>query len=523
MSNLRRVLTGLFALVSLASYSSIAFAQFQVLVDRVPRDANTLILFNVEKIHQSPLAQKDGWREQHNKLFSSGLIAVPPDTTQFAMAAQMDIELMRPNWEASVLNLNYTPSMPKVAARFGGSVDKIETRNAAALPGDTYVIQWGERMAGLMMPANRQRVASWIRDVYADSRRRPLTAYLTEAVSFADKLGTPIIMAMDMSHVYSPKFIRGRLETAECLKGKDVDLDKLAATLSSIRGVTLGITIKEKVYGRLKVDFSQDVSMLEGHAKPMILEVLGNRGAMINEFHDWEERVSANELSIAGPLYQSGMQRIFSVLDTPPALQSAQSPSEAGTNSTEQTEESQKRLVGLATQQYYNSLMQLINDLRGKRGGTGFSTAGQVGMWFERYARRIDGLPILNVDRELVDFGAYAANQLRDGENAMKGVGAKQAMRISEKPNAEVYDYRYAYGARAGVNRYGQGVARGGYAYGTRYNWQESLRLEGQQQSRIRTQERIRGYSDANSIQQGLEAEAAHIRRVMTDRYGIEF
>ena len=100
----------------------------------------------------------------------------------------------------------------------------------------------------------------------------------------------------------------------------------------------------------------------------------------------------------------------------------------------------------------------------------------------------------------------------------MKGIGARQAIRISETPNAQVYNYRYAAGG--GVNRWG-GAYGGAYQY--RENPRASLALEGQQRSRIRTQERIRGYGSANSIAQSLEAEIAQVRVQLTEKYGIEF
>lgn len=66
---------------------------------------------------------------------------------------------------------------------------------------------------------------------------------------------------------------------------------------------------------------------------------------------------------------------------------------------------------------------------RGKRKSTEFVTWGQVGGWFERYARKIDNLPILNVDPEMLDYGVFVADSLRQSETVMKGIGAKSGMR----------------------------------------------------------------------------------------------
>ena len=264
------------------------FGQFETLVRHLPEDANTLVLFNVEEILASPLAEKEGWRERLENMYSSGLILVPPQANQFVIASQMDIELMEPHWTATVMNLSYEPSMIDVTKRYGGNVDEIDHQDAAVLPNDTYVIKFGKFIAGTMSPADRQKATRWIEHAFSNNDSRPLGEYLTEAEGYADTKKTPIILAIDLQHVLSPSLIRSRLGSAELLKGKNVDLDALAKALSSIRGATLGLNLTDHMFGGLKIDFSEDVSMTKEFAKPLVLQVLSNHGAMIQEFNDWE-------------------------------------------------------------------------------------------------------------------------------------------------------------------------------------------------------------------------------------------
>ena len=51
----------------------------------------------------------------------------------------------------------------------------------------------------------------------------------------------PIIMAMDFTNVFSPAYVRSRLETTETLKGQDADLDQISEVLASIKGVETGL------------------------------------------------------------------------------------------------------------------------------------------------------------------------------------------------------------------------------------------------------------------------------------------
>jgi hypothetical protein len=148
--------------------------------------------------------------------------------------------------------------------------------------------------------------------VYSDSARAPLSPYLAEGVAFADKLGTPVIVAVDMKHIFPVTFIRSRLELLQSLKGQNVDLDQLAAAVASVRGMMLGITATDQVYGKIKVDFDQDVPLTAELAKPLLLEALANHGAMIEEFTQWQCAVNGKEITLGGYLQKSGRQRVFS-------------------------------------------------------------------------------------------------------------------------------------------------------------------------------------------------------------------
>ena len=188
-------------------------AGFDELVRHLPDRANTVILFNVDEILASPLAVKEGWAAKEQQAFAANWIVVPPGTMRYAGAAQLELASMQPVWQAGVAELQFEPSMAKAAALHGGSVDEISGRSVAALPPDMYVVQFGKQLAGFLRPANRQDAGRWIDEVYSDSSRMPLSPYLVEGVGFADKLGTPIIVAVDLKHVFPAAFIRGRLDS----------------------------------------------------------------------------------------------------------------------------------------------------------------------------------------------------------------------------------------------------------------------------------------------------------------------
>ncbi len=490
-----------------------AAAQLGDLVRRVPDRPNTLMVLDVAKIYSSPMSEKEDWRGKMLKAFQSGMIMVPPSASQFVLASQLDLDAMQPIWEVALANVSKEVSIPQFAQLRGGSVDVVAGESAVALPDDTYAIKFGPTVVGAMKPANRQSVGRWI-EASRDAKRRPLTPYLEEAVGYVQDIGTPIIIALDLENALAPGRIRARLGEMKCLEGKTVDLDKLSQALASVRGVTLGITLVEKRYGGLKIDFSEDVSMTAEFAKPLLLEALANQGAMIDEFNDWTVTVTSNQIALKGALEPSGLRRVLSLLEPPHSPDYLPPKPSSGTQPEELT-------VALASQEYFKTIETLLDDLKGKRKSDEFVTWGQVGLWFERYAKKIDNLPILNVDNELLDYGAFVADSLRQSETAMKGIGAKSGYRKTQLPNVSgggTYygGYGYGYG-------YGYGAPRAGAAAANLDAAHANLAYRGQAEAQVRTQERIAGNANAHFIMQGIDQATSAIRRSMTQKYKMEF
>ncbi len=420
----RLLLMGPMVAIAILTNVSLSHGQMQTLVRHLPEGANTLALFNVEEILESPIGQKENWREEIGKMYSSGLILVPPQATMFVAASQMDIELMEPHWHASVMNLSFEPSMIEITQRYGGNVDEVDGQEAAVLSNDTYVVKFGKFIAGTMSPADRQKATLWVEHAYSSSNTHPLSEYLTEAESFSVEKKTPIILAIDLQHVLSPKLIRSRLGSAESLKGKTVDLDQLAKVLASIRGATLGVNVTDHFFGGLKVDFAEDVSMMKDYAKPLLLEVLARHGAMIQEFSTWDIEVGGKEILLRGSFTSSGIQRVCSILDTPADLRAAE-PSKGADG------KENPNLVAQTTLQYYKMLAQFLSDLRNEQQTATTETPGLVAMWYKQYANKIDGMPVLHVDPGLVQLGGQISGALRQAQAAMQGAGVKEASGIA--------------------------------------------------------------------------------------------
>jgi hypothetical protein len=495
-----------------------ASAQFADLASRVPDSANTLVLFNAAKVFESPAATAGRWKEEYANAFASGLVVLPPETDQFVLASQMDFEFMQAIWDVALLNLARDASLPQAAQRLGGRLDTVGDFPAVVLPSDTYIVEFAKRTVGAMSPANRQSVGRWVRETGSQSAN--LSPYLTEALGFADQVGTPLIMAMDLRDVLESGRVRQRLDAAEALKHhQNVDLEALTDVLVSLRGVTLGITFAEKPYGKLKIDFGTDASIMQGFAKPLILEVLANHGATIDDFATWTERVVGPQISIEGYLSESGLRKITSLMDAPLSFAHAQA---------QQADEGQQQeaATAQASKAYFDQVVSLFEDLADKKGTA--QHINQYGVWFDRYAEKVDRLPMLNVDSELLDYGQYVATQFRNASAAIKGIGMRGRVRqvnaVANMPQVQPGYSGYAYGGQ----RYGRYGAYGGGGYYGEYNdpgyaLNENLRREQSARTQVRAQEKYAGASSVQAIMAQMKEATSATRRKMTEKYQIEF
>ncbi|HEV7282992.1 MAG TPA: hypothetical protein VGN57_22490 [Pirellulaceae bacterium] len=500
--------------LALAAFSSAlcatANAQFNALARRVPNDANAIVFIDVAKLMGSTLAKNEGWEGDAQEAFESGLLMIPPHVDRFVAAARIDFHSMEVPSHLYIFETEVDPDIAKLATSLNGTIDNFAGRPAAVLPGDYFAVKFSPQITVIGNPARRQDVAYYVRRV--DNGSLKMSPYLEEAKSFAEA-NAPVIMALDLSDAVPRDLIRARLETVEALQGKDVDLDALADAVSSVRGLTLGVSVSNAMTGSLKVDFAQDVSLLGDAAKPLLLELLASRGMMIDELNDWKVESNGTTIRLIGKLEESGMRRIMSLIPVPPPLQEARV---AAASVPE--EQAQENLTVAASRNYFKSVDSLIQDL--KKSKRSRSTMGQSAAYFERYADRIDRLPSLNVDPYLLDFGAFASGSLRNGSQAVRGALVNST--IAQQNVPQQYDYYTWYNPIGVVAPDYWGGGGGLYGWG---GWEAvpDIRATSQLQVKARVQEQVKGNLSANQIMDQIEKAAGDTRREMTQKYGVNF
>lgn len=459
-----------------------AEARFDELLSRVPGDANVLVLIDVTMVRSAALAQREHWFSAEAAASAHCPLVLPPTADRVALAARINTAEMEPLWEAALLSVSQDAPMDLIARAEGGRVDNVAGTPAAWTPDDAYVVQLAPRLVGLLAPADRQYTSRWIR---SGPQTGALPAYLQKAAKYAGSAGIGILLAMDLEDSIGPHELREELALAKCLEGQKVDLDELIAVLGSMKGVTLRVRIGEKAHGQLRVDFGRDAAVLAELGKPLLIETLAEMGAAIDDLNAWKAQVKGKTLYLSGDLSPGGMWRLFSVIDPP-------SPKSGGAKKPEgQTGQTSAQTKAYASQRYFKAVNSLLDDLGEKRGERTYT---QVALWMERYGRKIDRLPILNVDSDLLDYGAEVAERLRECADTVRGSVVQ---------------------ARAEEMKHHTSRRRHGH--------RRSRRYQSAQRRRVRAEQKQRGTTAAMAIIKKIEDATAAIRRTMTERYKVEF
>ncbi len=502
---------------------SVTWAQssFEDLLRRIPNSANALMLVDVKGVHSSPLAVKEGWKSEHEAKYVKSPLLLPPDSDKMVLASQMnpnrDFEEV---WTGAVIQLTSPISMQSIAKAEGGVLDEIAGVPAVLTPTDAYIVKFDSQLLGVMYPAHRQAVARWVR--YGKTNQSVnLSPYLKKAADKVDGKTTQIILALDLADVVQPYRLHENLKNSELTKGDPNKQRQWEKLILGIQGVTLAVQIGEKARGVLTVDFSDSTKPFGSQAKTLVMSVLDRYGVGLDQMEKWNVKLDGNSIVLQGDLTKPAMRKIFSLLELPADISTAKTGKTSGTSSTKpkssstsgrptppQTSEDKQQQVVKASLAYFKSVSTLLEDLRKEFKSNRDARRSLAAVFLERYARRIDRLPTLNVDPELLAYGTKVARTLRSTSVASKQAGIRTGVRKSGVYGSRVYT--------------GGGYAYGPYGYGYDYG-PHSSRSTQSIKTEIKRQEQAKARQTRFANWKQIEDATAAIRLKMTKKYGVQF
>ena len=479
--------------LSLGNASVARGDSFDQLLPKIPPSANVLVLIDVERTLASPLAQADGWGKKLELAYVSRPIFLPPEATKLVMAASLEpSNNFQREWELAVMELADPMSMRSIARSEGGYVDTVNGAQVAWTPSDAYFVSLADRELGVMFPADRQFVSRWIG--YATKNTRVmLSEYLRQATRLANEQ-IQILMAIDLTDVVQPHELAQKAEDSPLLGKTKLPTEQIVSMLGSLRGATLRIAIGNDAQAQLRIDFDKDVTPLKAVAKDLIVQVLGDLGAHTDDLESWKLEMKGKAILMQGKMSQDGMRRVFSVVELPSAKFSLLK------DEGDAPEEVNESLIRESSLTYFSATEVLLKDLKRELRGNKASAA-----IMERYAGRIDRMPILHVDPDLLDYGSNLAVTLRAVALSKRQGGVQSGVGTSGMGGGGYSNYSY------------------GYGYGNRGDRYAGARASAADRTAVKAQAMAESKNVRVEGAKLIADASAQIRRQMTQKYQVEF
>ena len=479
----------LLAAILLMVDSSCMASEFNDLLARVPGGANAIMLFDVEKTLATPLAKQSGWDLKITEGGADRPMYLPPEADKVVVAVQVDmVRGFRRSWETAVMGLTEQMPMRLIARAEGGSLDVINGVQTALIPSDAYFVEIDRNILGLAAPADRQAVGRWING-NAGKPSLDISDYLDRAAS-AMSHGPHVVIALDSANALQVQRIKQRLEETEFAAKHGLDPTATADLFAGLQGLVLEIQFSDKAVATARIDFSAAVTLNATVARALVLQTLDSQQMSLPGLEDWKYSVVDKAIVADGALSADALRRIFSLMELPSTKFS--SLKEANTEEASGDDTAKNSLA------YFKSVDALVKDLKERA-----KSSNSDAYWIDRYASRIDRLPILHVDDDLLQYGEKLSETLRimSGSRKMSNLQGGAASR-NDLNQGGVY--------------YGSGNGYGSYSYST-----------------ARTRERNAGVDRMNAAAAGTVAKlegwnlidnaTVQIRRAMTKRYNVEF
>lgn len=451
-----------------------------------PSDSNAVLLIDATALKKKPLAIESGWFTPEASYEAA--IYLPDDSKYIVVASELDVaDRMKPQAEVALIALSQNADLEQVARAEGGYLDRLGDETVVFAPSGSYVMALPAAILGQYSPADRQAASRWLTSVLPPATPAGgLRDYLRQA---AGEVGekSPIVLAFDFEQALPPHAVAKALAASE-LKLDAKKLEGLVTSITSLKGVTIMISVEDQASAVIRFDFADKVNNLSGIEKEVFTALLEQAGAALPQPGGWRVNSVGNTMILRGDLTSDGLRRLLTLIEVPTTKFSSLKD--------QKPQPEQKDIVAETSRKYFQSISTMLDDLRKEL----HDNRDNHSIYMERYARRIDRLPILNVDDELLAWGGSVAETLRSASLTSRNAYMSGGIRKASTYGAYgAYDYSY-----------------GGYGY-----------YGGQNAAGAINQATVEAGAVARNAQytswKGIEDSQAAIRKTLTKKYGIEF
>jgi hypothetical protein len=497
------------AFVAGLTTAATAASPFDDLLVKIPGEANVAMAADVQALFRSELGAEKKWQKKVENDFRSGLINTPPTALRFLVGESFDYATLTPRWRIKVNQLSRDCTPERVAQRFGGTIDTVAGLPVNVCPRDQLFVHYSPTLVAEIVGVQRQELARWLRTTTASASSGGLSPYLKRAVESVGG-GAQAVMAFDLQDVFHGSGLEEKLRDCKSLEAHKADLAKIVKTLEGLQGAQVRIKVTSEIQGELCLDFANSPECIRPVGKAMILEALDHIGADLEDMKAWDYAIEGNRFVLRGKLTQVSARLLLSPVDNRAsrlAKLDSQAPQQIA----------HLDAKGISTVDYYRSVIGLLDDI--EPGSQKANSTEKRTFYYKQYAEKIDSLPILNVDPQVLQFGQAISITLRNLSRFSSMTKTQYENNLAQYRQGFAMDtYGGYYGGYYGG---GYGNSGGGWAYSTyspsAVNVDNFMEVRNMMASTAQTSQALREQTWFN-IKQAKQV----IRKYLVDKYQVE-
>jgi len=493
----------------------------------LPGGGNTLSIVRVQELLKSPRGKTENWAGDYETQFLAGANVVPPWVDVIIRNAQI-IPTTGQRTSLAVLVESTRPiNLEKLAAHENSTVTDVSGYAAIASPGQNgYLVKLRDQTVGLISPASRQEVRKWLGSFPA-TRKLPATAVMPQTPAPVSPylralLDSPaqVVVGIDLEDAFEAQAICTWLGVCKAVDKKSPELAILEKVAPKLQGAKLELMVDTETEATITLNFLENIGAAAKTVKAVFVEALAERGALLPEFETAQAEVRADAVILRTKLSDASLRQLMGLLlsatpasitlesleaATPPTAEPVK-PTPAPTAPKSQSDPLERN------RRYYRAIAQVVDDLRTRdRKATNYT---RTAVFHESAAERIEKLSLVGIDQDVADYGVRTAANLRSLAASMRG----QAIKIQAGNASVVYN--------AQVNPGGTAWQPGwGWGYGGFHYQQPSVNVTSNlTEVRERQAQAVEaGSGERDQIWQLLDGDRAEMRRVLLERYKVDF
>lgn len=469
----------------------------------LPGESNTVSVVRVAEILNSPRAKADNWAELASEKFLAGASIIPPWVDTLVIGALVRPELHQQVWSTAVLEMPKNTTMESIARSEESRVSRLGELRSVRSRRNSILVEIRPRLLGVRSPGVRQEAARWAASA-AEGTSGSLSTFLQKAVARP----AHIIQAIDLNNAADIHGIRDYLEGSGLMPEDAVERVELPPLLTSLQGVGLFVSVDESTTATVVMEFGKDTRKLGQSVAAVFRHVVDDMHMSLDELETATVMAQGQTVTLEMELSDESLRQVISLISSPhPAHQAnetARNTDEAASPAPPAPGRVSADLP--ASQRYYRSVIKVIDDIdRINRS----SKSSRSATWLDNFARRIDHLPTVGVERQLLEFGSRVSERIRALAASLRG----QSVQVNAEQQTLVYDVDYTPGWAAAS--YWGAVGYGESSYKISSNLQE-VRERQAAAVTAGSQQRI-------AIWNLITSDRAEVEKQMRDLHGDEF